>query len=55
MCVQEELARQEFVAVPVSDLRIQRQLRLTYRRHALLSAAAQGFLAAARELAEGQP
>ena len=55
MCVQEELARQEFVAVPVSDLRIQRKLRLTYRRHASLSAAAQGFLEVARALAENQP
>jgi len=54
MCVQEELSRQEFVAVPVSDLRIQRKLRLTYRRHASLSAAAQGFLEVARALAENQ-
>lgn len=51
MCAQEELARQEFVAVPVNDLRIQRKLRLTYRRNALLSAAAQGFLDVARTLA----
>jgi len=50
MCVQEELARQEFAAVPVRDLRIQRELRLTYRRHAALSAAAQGFLEVARAL-----
>ena len=55
MCVQEELARQEFVAVPVTDLRIQRKLRLTYRRHASLSAAAQGFLEVARAVAEDQP
>lgn len=55
MCVQEELARHEFVAVSVSDLRIQRKLRLTYRRHASLSAAAQGFLQAARLLADDRP
>jgi hypothetical protein len=49
------LARQEFAAVPVTDLRIQRKLRLTYRRHASLSAAAQGFLEVARAWAESQP
>jgi DNA-binding transcriptional LysR family regulator len=52
MCVQEELARREFVAVPVAELRIQRKLRLIYRRHSTLSAAAQGFLEVARTLAE---
>lgn len=55
MCVQEELARREFVALPVSELRIQRKLRLIYRRHSTLSAAAQGFLEIARALAENQP
>jgi DNA-binding transcriptional LysR family regulator len=55
MCVQQELARQEFIAVPVRDLRIQRKLRLIYRRHASLSAAAQGFLEVARAIAEDQP
>jgi len=55
MCVQEELERHEFVAVPVSELRIQRKLRLIYRRHSTLSAAAQGFLEVARALAENQP
>jgi DNA-binding transcriptional LysR family regulator len=54
MCVQEELARREFVALPVSELRIQRKLRLIYRRHSTLSAAAQGFLEIARALAENQ-
>jgi DNA-binding transcriptional LysR family regulator len=55
MCVQEELARHEFVAVPVNELRIQRKLRLIYRRHSTLSAAAQGFLNVTRTLAENQP
>jgi DNA-binding transcriptional LysR family regulator len=55
MCVQEELARHEFAAVPVHELRIQRKLRLTYRRHSALSAAAQGFLAVARALTGDQP
>ena len=54
MCVQEELARREFVALSVSELRIQRKLRLIYRRHSTLSAAAQGFLEIARALAENQ-
>jgi DNA-binding transcriptional LysR family regulator len=54
MCVQEELARREFVALSVSGLRIQRKLRLIYRRHSTLSAAAQGFLEIARALAENQ-
>ncbi|HTS69167.1 MAG TPA: LysR family transcriptional regulator [Terriglobia bacterium] len=55
MCVREELARGEFVALPVSELRIQRKLRLIYRRHTTLSAAAQGFLDVARALAEKPP
>jgi len=50
MCVEEELARREFVSVPVKDMRIQRKLRLIYRRHAALSAAAQAFLLTAREV-----
>ena len=54
MCVQEELARREFVALSVSELRIQRKLRLIYRRHSTLSAAAQGFLEIARAVAENQ-
>ena len=44
----------KFVALPVSELRIQRKLRLIYRRHSTLSAAAQGFLEIARALAENQ-
>ncbi len=48
MCVQEELARGEFVAVQVRELRIQRKLRVICRRHSTLSAAAQGFLDVAR-------
>ncbi len=51
MCVEEELARREFVAVPIKELRIQRKLRLLYRRRATLSAAAQAFVEVAREMA----
>jgi len=54
MCVEDELARGEFVAVRIKEMRIQRQLRLVYRRHATLSAAAKAFLTTAREVAEVQ-
>jgi DNA-binding transcriptional LysR family regulator len=50
MCVEDELARGELVSVPVKEMRIQRKLRLIYRRHAALSAAAQTFLLTAREM-----
>jgi len=50
MCVQDELARQEFVAVNVKELRIQRKLRLVCRRRGTLSAAAQQFLRVAKEI-----
>ncbi len=52
MCVEDELARGEFASVRVKEMRIQRKLRLIYRRHAALSAAAQGFLEVAKGLAE---
>jgi DNA-binding transcriptional LysR family regulator len=52
MCVQDELARQEFVAVNVKELRIQRKLRLVYRRRGALSAAAQQFLRVAKEISQ---
>ena len=51
MCVEDELARGEFVSVRVKEIRIQRKLRLIYRRHAALSAAAKAFLDIAQELA----
>ena len=51
MCVEDELARGELVSVPVKEMRIQRKLRLIYRRHAALSAAAQAFVTIAREMA----
>jgi DNA-binding transcriptional LysR family regulator len=50
MCVEDELARGEFVTVPVKELHIQRKLRLIYRRHAELSSAARGFLEVAKGL-----
>jgi len=44
MCLEDELARGEFVAVHVKEMRIQRKLRLIYRRYAALSAAARAFV-----------
>ena len=52
MCVQEELARKEFVVVNVKELRIQRKLRLVYRHRGALSAAAQQFLRVAEEISQ---
>jgi DNA-binding transcriptional LysR family regulator len=51
MCLEDELARGELVAVRLKEMRIQRELRLVYRRHTRLSAAAQAFLQTAREIA----
>ena len=52
MCIEDELARGEFVVVNVKELRIQRKLRLIYRRHGNLSAAAQQFLHVAKEMSQ---
>lgn len=51
MCLEDELARGELVAVRLKEMRIQRELRLVYRRHTRLSSAAQAFLHTAREMA----
>jgi DNA-binding transcriptional LysR family regulator len=48
MCIQDELARGEIVAVRVRELRIKRQLRLIYRKNAALSAAARALLEVAK-------
>lgn len=52
MCLEDELARGELVAVRVKEMRIERPLRLIYRRHTALSAAAAAFLEVARKLAQ---
>jgi DNA-binding transcriptional LysR family regulator len=49
MCLEDELARGEFVSVRVRELHIERQLRLIYRKNATLSAAARALL----EVAQG--
>ncbi len=51
MCLEEELERGELVSVRVRELQIERQLRLIYRKHGALSAAARAFLEVAKELA----
>jgi DNA-binding transcriptional LysR family regulator len=48
MCIEDELARGEFVSVRVRELRIERQLRLIYRKNAALSAAARALLEVAK-------
>jgi len=52
MCLEDELTRGEFVAVHVKEMRIQRKLRLIYRRYAALSAAARAFVDVAVAMAE---
>ena len=54
MCVEEELARREFVALRIKEMRIQRKLRLIYRRHAALSSAARALVEVAKNLAGKQ-
>src|SRR5579862_861299 len=49
--VEQELSRGELVRIPVRELRIQRKLRLIYRKAASLSHAAQAFLAVAEKFA----
>ena len=51
ICVQAEVARGELVHIPVRDLRIERKLRLVYRRGAALSHAARAFLDVAESYA----
>jgi DNA-binding transcriptional LysR family regulator len=49
--VEAELARGELVRVPVRELRLQRKLRLVYRKKASLSHSARAFLAVAEAVA----
>jgi DNA-binding transcriptional LysR family regulator len=44
ICVEAEIARGELMRIPVSDLRIERKLRIVYRKNASLSHAARAFL-----------
>jgi DNA-binding transcriptional LysR family regulator len=49
LCLEEELARGDLVRIPVADLKLERRLRLVYRKNANLSHAACAFL----KVAEG--
>lgn len=50
--VEGELARGELVRIPVRELRLQRKIRLTYRKQASLSHAARAFLKVIQTFAE---
>ncbi len=52
LTVENELARGELVRIPVRDLRLERKLRIVYRRNAKLSHAGRTFLKIAETLAE---
>jgi hypothetical protein len=52
--VEGELLRGELVHVPVSDLRLERRLRVVYRKNASLSHAARAFLKVAESIAAQQ-
>jgi len=49
--VEAELARGELISIPVRELRVQRKLRLIYRKEAGLSHAARAFLKVAEAVA----
>jgi DNA-binding transcriptional LysR family regulator len=49
--VETEVARGELVRIPVRELRVQRKLRLVYRKEAGLSHAARAFLKVAEAVA----
>lgn len=50
ICVESEVGRGDLVRIPVADLRIERKLRVTYRRNANLSHAARAFLKVAEAI-----
>ena len=51
ICVEAEVSRGELVKIPVRELRIERKLRLIYRKNASLSHAARAFLKVAETMA----
>ena len=51
ICVEAEIAAGELVRIPVSELHIERKLRLVYRKNASLSHAARAFLKVAEAMA----
>jgi DNA-binding transcriptional LysR family regulator len=52
IAVEPELSRGELVAVPVKELKLERQLRLVYRKGGQLSHAARAFLQVAKSIGE---
>ncbi|PYP86692.1 MAG: LysR family transcriptional regulator [Blastocatellia bacterium AA13] len=52
ICVEAEVERGELVRVPVKELKIERKLRLVYRRNASLSHAARAFLKVAEAISD---
>lgn len=51
ICIENELQRGELVRVPVRDLRLERKLRIVYRKGKSLSHAARAFLRVAESMA----
>lgn len=51
ICLDSEVERGELVRIPVRDLKIERKLRLVYRKNATLSHAARAFLTVAESMA----
>lgn len=51
ICVEAEIARGELVRIPVRDLRLERKLRIVYRKGKSLSHAARAFLRVAESMA----
>ena len=54
ICVEAEVASGELVSVPVRELRIERKLRIIYRKKASLSHAGRAFLKVAESMASEQ-
>lgn len=54
ICVEAEVASGELVSVPVRELRIERKLRIVYRKKATLSHAGRAFLKVAESMASEQ-
>jgi len=52
IAVEPELARGELVAVPVKELKLERKLRIVYRKGGQLSHAGRAFLQVAESICE---
>ena len=53
ICLEDEVRRGDLVRVPIADLKLERRLRLVYRKNANLSHAARAFLKVAEGMADG--